>query len=279
MNNILPKYNINIQDDFAFLDKQDLEQFMLSDLHAHSHNYYILSFLYEGSIAHLSDFEQEKVSAPAILILDIDQVHTHPEMSDCSIVSIAFSTNFISDQPQKFLQKVSALFSRPSVNISLEELNRLDEIIKIMARESQKKDKDYELIKALLNVLIIHCYNLSETYPVLNKHNNENYNSFRILLQENFRKEHHVKFYADQLNISTRVLTQCVKISTLKTPKQLIDQYLLLEAKRLLYWSNVSSKEITFQLGFETDSYFNRFFKKHTGQTPKEFHKKRFEGK
>lgn len=279
MDNILPRYNINIQNDFVFFGKQDLEQFMLSDLHAHSHNYYILSFLYEGSVAHLSDFEQEKVSAPAILMLDIDQVHTHPAMSDCNIVSIAFSTNFISDQQQKFLQKVSIIFSRPSISISSEELNQLDEIIKIMARESAKKIKDYELIKALLNVLIVHCHNLSETYPISDKHNNQIYNGFKVLLQENFRKEHHVKFYADLLHISTRVLTQCVKSSTFKTPKQLIDQHLLLEAKRLLYWSNVSVKEVAWQLGFETDSYFNRFFKKHTGRTPMQFHRKQLDEK
>lgn len=277
MDNILPRYDITIQDDFVFLDKKDIEQFMFSDLKAHSHNYYILSFLYEGSVSHLSDFEQEKVPAPAILMLDLDQVHTHPDITDCTMVSIGFSTNFISDQQQKFLQKVGTIFSRPSINISDEELDKLDEIIKIMARESVKKNRDYELIKALLNVLIVNCYNLSETYAIVNKPNKKFYNDFKSLLQENFRKEHNVKFYADLLHISTRVLTQCVKSSTFKTPKQLIDQHLILEAKRLLYWSNASVKEVAWELGFETDSYFNRFFKKHTGKTPKEFNQKHFE--
>lgn len=268
---MLPTYNLELKNDFVFLEKENLEQFMDSDISAHSHNYYILSFLYEGSVAHLSDFYQERVSSPAVLLLDIDQVHTHPDMGGCKIVSIAFSTNFVADQNQRFLEKVSRVFSRPFINISSEELDQLDEIIKIIARESSKETKDYELIKALLNVLIVQCSNLSETHPVFEQNGNGIYSGFRALLRENLHEQHLVKFYADRLNVSTRILSQCVKNSTSKTPKQLIDQHLLLEAKRLLFWSDVSVKEIAWQLGFETDSYFNRFFKKHTGKTPKEF--------
>lgn len=279
MDAILPRYNIDLKNDFIFLKEDDLEKFMLSDLNAHSHNYYILSFLYEGSVAHLSDFEHELVSSPAVLMLDIDHVHTHPNMSDCKIVSIAFSTNFISDQQPKFLQKVTKVFSRPFINISSTEINDLYEIIKIIARESSNDKKDYELLKALLNVLIVKCLKLSEIYPVSDQNKNGIYNSFKTLLKENYQKQHQVKFYADMLNVSTRILTQYIRTSTFKTPKQLIDEHLLLEAKRLLYWSDVSSKEIAWQLGFETDSYFNRFFKKHTGKTPKEFHRKHYEGK
>ncbi|KQO24888.1 helix-turn-helix domain-containing protein [Flavobacterium aquidurense] len=279
MNTILPRYKIDLKNDFVFLKEDDLEKFMFSDLNAHSHNYYILSFLYEGSVAHLSDFEHELVSSPAVLMLDIDHVHTHPDISDCKIVSIAFSTNFISDQQQTFLQKVSQVFSRPFINISSEELNQLDEIIKIIARESLNDKKDYELLKALLNVLIVKCLRLSETYPITDQNKNGIYSNFKTLLKANFQKQHQVKFYADRLNVSTRILTQYIRSSTFKTPKQLIDEHLLLEAKRLLYWSNASSKEIAWQLGFETDSYFNRFFKKHIGKTPKEFHRKHYEGK
>lgn len=274
MESILPRYNIDLKNDFVFLEENDLNKFMFSDLSAHSHNYYILSFLYEGSVAHLSDFDKELVLSPAVLMLDIDHVHTHPDVSHSKIVSIAFSTNFISDQQQRFLQKISALFSRPFISISSDELDELDEIIKIIARESSNHKKDYELLKALFNVLIVKCLKLSESYPVLDQNKNGIYNNFKTLLKENYKTQHQVKFYADKLHISTRILSQYIKSSTFKTPKQLIDEHLLLEAKRLLYWSTISSKEVAWQLGFETDSYFNRFFKKHTGKTPKEFHNK-----
>lgn len=267
---ILPSYNLELKNDFIFLEKENMEEFMHSDLKAHSHNYYILSFLYEGFVAHLSDFDQKQVSSPAVLMLDIDQVHTHPDVSDCKIVSIAFSANFIADQHQRFLENVNTLFSRPFINISSAEFYEQDEIVKIIARESSK-DNNHELIKALLNVLIVKCLNVSERYPTFEQNNNEIYAGFKGLLKEHFNKQHQLKFYADKLNVSTRILTNCIKKTTFKTPKQLLDQHILLEAKRLLYWSNFSVKEIAWQLGFETDSYFNRFFKKHTAKTPKEF--------
>jgi len=53
----------------------------------------------------------------------------------------------------------------------------------------------------------------------------------------------------------------------------MIDERLMTEAKRLLYWSDLTIREIAWELGFETDSYFNRFFKKFTGKTPKAFQK------
>lgn len=275
MNERVPKFDINIQHDinehFNLHIKDNSEKFIASSTTAHSHNYYILTILYEGTIPHLADFEDEHISAPAVLLLDIDQVHTHPEMSNCRLLSMAFSSNFITDQNDRFLDKLNNVFSRPFIKICQDDLDQLDEVIKIIVKHYFKKNKEVDLIKALLNVLIVQCAKLSMNYPQLDSQRNELYAGFRAALKKNYCKHHQVKFYADKLNVSTTVLNHAVKHSTLKTPKQLIDEYLLIEAKRLLYWSEVSGKELAWKLGFETDSYFNHFFKKHTGITPKEF--------
>lgn len=276
MDIILPAYRLEDNPQLVIHQRQDLEQFMRSQQSAHSHNYYILSFLYKGTLEHLSDLTHESVTAPAILLLDVNQIHTHPDMSGCSLVSMAFAAEFIADQNQRFLDNINRLFSRPFISISETEMSRIDEIIKIMARENSKDGNTDELRKALLNVLVIQCLNLSELYPAQGHRTNATYTAFRSLLKDNFNQQHQVTFYARRLNVSTRTLTQCVRAATHKTPKELIDEHLLLEAKRLLYWSEKSGKEVAWQLGFETDSYFNRFIKKHTGHTPKAFQKKRF---
>lgn len=277
MDDILATYDLEVKKHFRFLENEDLMKFMHSSDSAHSHNYYILSILYEGSIAHLSDFDQELVQSPAILMLDIDQVHTHPDLSRCKIVSIGFSADFIADQNKNLVEIVNKLFSVPFSTISSQELKQLDEIVKMIARENSDAEQNYELIKALLNVLLIQCLNFSESSTALERYGNAVYSGFRTLLKENFRQQHQVKFYADRLNVTTRILTQNVRTATFKTPKQLVDEHLLLEAKRILFWSVVPVKEIAWQLGFETDSYFNRFFKKHTGLTPKDFQRKQLE--
>ena len=76
-----------------------------------------------------------------------------------------------------------------------------------------------------------------------------------------------------RLYITPGYLNDTIKAATGKTAKQIIDEKRIVEAKRLLFWGEQSAKEISNQLNFEDDAYFNRFFKKHTGQTPAQFQK------
>ncbi|SES23772.1 helix-turn-helix domain-containing protein [Pedobacter rhizosphaerae] len=276
MSNIIPKYSLEDplnQNDFNFYKSDELVEFMAQDQNPHSHNYYILSFLYSGSILHLADFESDRITAPAILLLDIDRVHTHPILHDCVIKSIGFSQRFIKDRGPTFFNSLNKIFSRPFIKISKGEIERIDEIIHLMENRSFNSTLETELTQSLLDALVTYCAILSDQNPSTEKTLNEIYARFRILLKKHYTEHHEVSFYADSLNISTSVLTHQVKHSTFKTPKQLIDEHLLLEAKRILYWSDITSKELSWKLGFETDSYFSRFFKKYTGLTPKEFQK------
>ena len=94
---------------------------------------------------------------------------------------------------------------------------------------------------------------------------------FNLLVEAHFRKEHSVSFYADQLNKSPKTLSNLFAIYNHKTPVQVIQERILIEAKRLLYYTDQSIKQITFDLGFEDAAYFSNFFKRHTSQSPLEF--------
>jgi hypothetical protein len=182
MDNIIQKYNINIENSFRFLEQKELEEFMHFNADAHSHNFYILSFLYEGTIDHYSDFDNKSVSAPAILMLDIDQVHTHPQIGSCKMISIAFSTDFISSETEYFFEKVTYLFSRSFLTISTTQLTELDEIIEMESKEIKKEFPNEELIKALLNVLIIQCLAISDSNVSANDDDYGIYRDFKKLL-------------------------------------------------------------------------------------------------
>lgn len=274
MNHEPSKFNLkneSVEHDFNYYDHQSLFEFMAMNDEAHAHNYYILSFLDEGSVSHLSDFDHKRISAPAILLLDIHQVHTHPELNNCKIRSIAFSTEFIGDQNSEFFDMLYKTFSHQFIKLSQAELQSLDVMLNLIKQQFLQK-KNCILLKALLNVLLVQCGLIAENAIRRTENADEVYSKFRALIIENVRHHHDVSFYIDSLNVSVNVLNQKVKLSAQITPKQLIDEHLLVESKRLLYWSNLTVRELSWKLGFETDSYFNRFFKKHTGITPKRFH-------
>ena len=96
--------------------------------------------------------------------------------------------------------------------------------------------------------------------------------SFNLLVEEHFKSEHSVAFYADKLHKSPKTLSNSfAKLS--RSPLQIIHQRIILEAKRLLTYSNKSAKEIAFEVGFEDASHLSRLFKKHTNLSPSEFKK------
>ncbi|AZA81469.1 hypothetical protein C1637_02535 [Chryseobacterium lactis] len=78
-------------------------------------------------------------------------------------------------------------------------------------------------------------------------------------------------FYAEKLKISTHHLNDIVRLLRGTTVKKMINQRLVLEAKRELSFGALTVKEIAFKLGFRDASYFSRFFKKHTDQNPDRF--------
>jgi len=96
--------------------------------------------------------------------------------------------------------------------------------------------------------------------------------SFNFLVEQHFRKEHSVGFYADELYKSPKTLSNnFAKLN--RSPLQIIHERIVLEAKRLLIYTDKTAKEIAYEVGFEDASHLSRLFKKHTSQSPSEFKK------
>lgn len=94
---------------------------------------------------------------------------------------------------------------------------------------------------------------------------------FLSLVQQNFRKERFLDFYAEKLEVTPKHLSRTVKRQTGYTAVEWIERYVILEAKVLLKSSNLNVQQIADELNFPSQSFFGKYFKKQTGQSPKEF--------
>lgn len=134
-----------------------------------------------------------------------------------------------------------------------------------------------EMLKMLLKRLIIIGTRLakdqyvkeqpveSDKFDIIRKYN--------LLVDRNFKTQHQVQFYANELNKSPKTLSNLFTRYHHKLPLQIIHDRLIDEAKRLFYYTDKSAKEIAYELGFDDAGHFSRFFKKITGQSISEYKK------
>ena len=110
--------------------------------------------------------------------------------------------------------------------------------------------------------------------PVLDSHlkpTNRLTEKFLSLVQQHFKKERFLDFYASQLEVSSKHLSRTIKDATGFTAVEWIDRFVILEAKVLLKSTTMSIQQISDELNFASQSFFGKYFKKHTGRSPKEF--------
>jgi AraC family transcriptional regulator, transcriptional activator of pobA len=172
-----------------------------------------------------------------------------------------------------------AFFDRqnnPSITLSPDQKKEFVSLFQKIQEEYLNQDNVYsrEIIKHLLLVMLLKGkqYYENDHQPLRNiKREEQIYNEFMELVQRNFIQWHTVKEYAGQLNISAKHLSETVKQISGKNALQIIQHTRIHHAKAMLRQTTMSVSQIASELQFETSHHFSFFFKKHTGQSPKQF--------
>jgi AraC-like DNA-binding protein len=242
----------------------------------HRHKDYKISFLEEGEVTHFTDFEKYVIKAPALILLAPDQVHQRTGDSYNKMVHISFTRDLLVTETQGLVACWEYMFGQVVLPVLNEEYRReLSTYLDLMHQEFTSNRPAKELIlKNLLNVFItcaarmVPCNRANSHIAEMDSSQNKIVRQFKMLTDQHFLDTTHVNKYADMLYVTPGHLNDLIKAITGKTAKQVIDEKRVMEAKRLLFWGEHSVKEIAHHLNFDDDGYFNRFFKKHTGQTP-----------
>lgn len=133
-----------------------------------------------------------------------------------------------------------------------------------------------EMLRVLLKRLLIKSSRLirkNMPQPELAEDKIDVIRHFNILVEKYFREKHLVSDYADMLNKSPKTLSNLFKKYSEKTALTFINERILLEAKRLLLFSDKTSTEIAYELGYKEPAHFSKFFKNQVGSSPIEFKK------
>ena len=137
--------------------------------------------------------------------------------------------------------------------------------------------KDKHILRALLyeTLMLLHrVYTSMNGLPCKSRKTvNPSIEKFADLVNSNFKQYHSTQYYADKLCITPNYLNEIVKSATGVSAKQYIQDRIVLEAKKMLLYTNSQVAEIAYDLGFDDSSYFIRFFRRQTSYTPMEYRK------
>ena len=247
----------------------------------HRHNYYeILYFLKSGGI-HEIDFKSYLVEENSLHFISPEQVHLLRREKQVTGFVLSFSKEFIfmDDNSTSLMEGLPFFenpYTRPIVKITKASIRKevVELFKKIQGEYKENREDKASMLRMCLCLLLLTAKRIHIPETTKGKSlstNTEISRKFKKLIQINFKVKKSVSDYAELLNITAGHLNDMVQKDTGKSAGSVIHDRIILEAKRLLYHSPKTVKEIAFELNYEDPSYFTRFFKLHTKATPEQF--------
>ena len=133
------------------------------------------------------------------------------------------------------------------------------------------------MLQTMLKRILIECARVlkkNTNFELLETSQSDVVREFYFLVECNFIEHHDVAYYADKLNKSPKTLSNLFSIVSNKTPLQIIHDRIIIDAKRLIQYTDKTIKEIAYNLGYENIQTFSRFFKNKEGISPIEYREK-----
>ncbi|WP_294957716.1 helix-turn-helix transcriptional regulator [uncultured Flavobacterium sp.] len=242
----------------------------------HRDDHYMFIVLAQGTFELELDFKPIAMSGRCAYFIAPGQVHSYTNQDNCKGWYIFMDSLLISEKYTQILN--TYLNSRQGIQLA--EDNLLFAVIPILENLLKQKNEffqdqtEYSLADAVLGFFIGALVQEDSAKALIGGQKYQTVNAFKQLLQERYKECKQVKDYAGLLNITPLYLNEIVKQVTGFTVSYWIQQAITLEAKRLLYYTELDIKQIAFELGYDDHAYFSRFIKKNTGMTASEFRSK-----
>lgn len=247
-------------------------------------NFILMAMCKKGKAQYSIDTRQQVVKPGDLMFVSerhvIDNYEASPDFEClCIMLTTEYYHGFVQD-----VKNVSSLLlfsmNNPVVPLTSKEIQVFTNYFETIREKMADTSHHYRspLIKALLLAMF---YDMSNVIYRVERQGNRKHTRaeaifahFIRLLEDNFRTQHRVSWYAEQLCITPKYLSEIVKKISLRTPNEWIDSYVILEARVLLKNTTKSIKEITDELNFPNQSFLGKYFKEHVGVSPSEYRKR-----
>lgn len=242
----------------------------------HKHGgYHEIIFITKGEGFHSIEFDTYPVNPPIIYTLQPGQIHHWEFTEKPEGYVLMYKPEFI----QKFHQLNSKDFTIDQAIMLDEKISfRFEHIFAAIEEELERKGENYQqLVASYLNVIRIELNRLSDKSKPEQSSLQSRYQSFKTLVENQFKSRKKVSEYADLMSISPKTLNDLCKRCSGETASSLIKHQIITEAKRVLIHTDMSISELSLHLGFEDSSHFAKYFKSVIGVSPKVFRTKRFQ--
>ena len=247
-------------------------------------NAFIIGVGTEGECSGLHNLQEFRIKKDTLFIFGPNNILQVRSIERLNVHVIAISPDFIQRiniDTKHLLPLLLQFASHPCLEIPHNECQALRSFIALIEQELKGSESEFstEIIGGLITGSvykvgeILRRY-LSEHPEVENPARDrakEHFTQFTRLLNENYKRERSVAFYARQLCITPKYLTTLIKRISGRSVSEWIDSYVILEAKTLLKYSDMSVQEIAYSLNFPNQSLFGSYFKRNTGMSPSQY--------
>jgi AraC family transcriptional activator of pobA len=252
---------------------------------AHRHNFHEIIFVLNGRGRHTIDGQAADLVPHSVSLIARGQVHRLEFSEGLAIYLVRFTDDFL---PAELVSPTwnyhGMLFNHVGLNqtLPLEPFDAEDVIrcLDLIKREYALAAafQHYTTLRHLLAVLVIRLGRVVESAlcpTAASRAAITVYQSFMPLLEQHFADRHDVQYYADALRISPANLSRQLQALLGKTTKQIIDERIVLEARRLLQYTPQSVGEIAYDLGYSDQFHLSKTFKRLVGVAPQEYRDQR----
>lgn len=242
----------------------------------HKHDFYHVLVIEKGRGWHEIDFVRHVVQKNQVFFMKPDQAHSWSLDDRTKGYVLEFETSALGSLPFDENERTSIRQALPDCfELTTGQMKEVAGLCRLLESELKLKNPAWQtMLRLHLGVLLGTFLRLFPASARPNERKEALFQNFSRLVEENFRQEHGVEFYAAKLGVPVKTLTMRLTRAAGISPRQVIQDRCLLEAKRLLAYSENSVSQIAEDLGFEDANYFGRFFRSKEDQTPGDFRKK-----